>query len=340
MTIKQYGSSTHTYWKRVNGTNGYGRVNRYLGEVMWTSVLGAGNGRVSEAEMASKEMIQVQNAALTKFNGELQKAQYLASLIEAKSTAAVIQERALKALKLAKAFTSRDVKAIKRYFQDVPKRPPNRIRRRRRFYNRDASFDKGRVPAAWLEFNFVYRPLAGDIKAFSEIMNEPFPYEKIKGTCKVPDTHPANQADDKSLTNTWTNLCQIYGYARVKNANVNLIDRLGMTDAIGTVWELIPWSWAIDYFGNVGDYLSNIAPIYNQFDWQMQGTTKLCEKNVWKRFRIDPISKWEDTLFNGIRTTRSQGVPSFVFQFTYELNLRRASYLMSAIALTLKGKFK
>lgn len=340
MTIKTYGSSTSTYWKRVNGTNGFGRVNRYLGEVMWTSVPGAGNGRVSEAEMASQEMIHVQNDALTKFNGELQKAQYLASLIEAKSTASVIQVRALKALTLAKALTSRDVKAIKKYFQDVPKGPPNRIRNRRRFYNRDASFNKGRVPAAWLEFNFVYRPLAGDIKAFSEIMNEPFPYEMIKGTSKVLNTYPASQAEDRSLTNSWTNLCQIYGYARVKNANVNLIERLGMTDVIGTVWELIPWSWAIDYFGNVGDYLSNIDPAYNQFDWQMQGTTKLCQKSVWKRYRANPTSEWKDTLFNGIRTTRSPSVPAFTFQFTFDLNLRRTSYLMSAIALTLQGKFK
>jgi len=30
----------------------------------------------------------------------------------------------------------------------------------------------------------------------------------------------------------------------------------GNTIDMGTVWELIPWSWLIDWFGNVGDYLS------------------------------------------------------------------------------------
>lgn len=339
MTVKTYGSSTQTYWKRVNVSNGYGRVNRYLGEIMWTSVNAAGNGRVSEAEFGSPEMIFVQNAALSNFNGELQKAQFLASLFEAKSTAATIQARALKALRLAQALSKRDVKAIKRYFTDYPQRP-SRVRRHRRFYNRDASFNKERVPAAWLEFNFVYRPLAGDIKAFSDIMDEPFPYSKIQGTSKRQDLYPANQAEDKTLVNTYEYFCQIYGYARVKNANVNLIQRLGMTDVVGTVWELIPWSWAIDYFGNVGDYLSNIAPIYNQFDWEMQGTTKFCKKNVWKQYRASPSHNWEDTMFNGLRILRAPGVPPYEFQFTFGLNLRRTSYLLSAIALTLKGKFK
>lgn len=34
---------------------------------------------------------------------------------------------------------------------------------------------------------------------------------------------------------------------------------LGITITPATVWELMPWSWLIDYFGNVGDVISNIS---------------------------------------------------------------------------------
>lgn len=338
MTSRTYGSSTQPYWKRVSGSNGYGKVNRYVGEIMWCGVNFAQAGRVGTFRMSDGYMVAVTNKALNNFNQKLQQAQFLASLAEARKTASTIQVRAIKALQLASALSRRDVKAIKKYFLSF-KTPPQRVRGKRRYSNRSMHYDKSRIPAAWLEFNFVYRPLAGDVKAFHNIMNEPFPYDRIKG--RASETHnESTSIAGKSYQNVVTSRCSIYGYARVKNPSAGLATQLGFSDVIGTVWELIPWSWAIDYFANVGDYLSNISPIYDKFEWTMKGSTKMVQNLLYKQYREKPSVPYRVETFNGIRIERSPQIPSFAFQFSFELNLQRTSYLMSAIALTLKGKFK
>jgi hypothetical protein len=43
-----------------------------------------------------------------------------------------------------------------------------------------------------------------------------------------------------------------------------LADRLGLKPTPDTVWELSPWSWAIDWFSNTGDVISNVSDFANQ----------------------------------------------------------------------------
>jgi len=38
-----------------------------------------------------------------------------------------------------------------------------------------------------------------------------------------------------------------------------LADRLGATPSLETLWEVAPWSWAVDWFTNAGDVLSNVS---------------------------------------------------------------------------------
>lgn len=38
-----------------------------------------------------------------------------------------------------------------------------------------------------------------------------------------------------------------------------LADRLGLTPTPETLWELAPWSWAVDWFSNAGDVVANVS---------------------------------------------------------------------------------
>jgi hypothetical protein len=38
-----------------------------------------------------------------------------------------------------------------------------------------------------------------------------------------------------------------------------LADRFGLTISPELLWELTPWSWAVDWFTNTGDVISNIS---------------------------------------------------------------------------------
>lgn len=46
---------------------------------------------------------------------------------------------------------------------------------------------------------------------------------------------------------------------KVTNPNLYLASRLGLTNPIAVAWELVPWSFAVDWFVNVGEWI-------NQFD--------------------------------------------------------------------------
>lgn len=46
---------------------------------------------------------------------------------------------------------------------------------------------------------------------------------------------------------------------KVTNPNLYLASRLGLTNPVAIAWELVPWSFAVDWFVNVGEWI-------NQFD--------------------------------------------------------------------------
>lgn len=50
--------------------------------------------------------------------------------------------------------------------------------------------------------------------------------------------------------------CQ--AFARVTNPNANLLSRTGVTDLAGIAWDIIPWSFVVGMFANVGAMLSDI----------------------------------------------------------------------------------
>lgn len=52
-----------------------------------------------------------------------------------------------------------------------------------------------------------------------------------------------------------------YGYdsRKAMDSYALLADRLGLSLTPETLWELAPWSWAVDWFSNVGDVVKNVS---------------------------------------------------------------------------------
>lgn len=116
---------------------------------------------------------------------------------------------------------------------------------------------------------------------------------------------------------------------------------LGTGIGPGTVWSVLPWSWAVDWFTNVGDVMNNIQMMMNDglimdYGYVMETLTS---KKVWERHGTTPANGF---VLGGVagprswggwkRTTRKQRRQAnpFGFGITYGgLSVRQMSILAS-----------
>lgn len=260
-------------------------------------------------------MLDSRNKVIMKCREAFDDALLISDLVYAKSTIATINARAQQLLRLTRRIKRGDIAAIKR-----------------------ASKNLDAYPSAWLEWNFVYRPLAGSISSFIDVVDNPLLSQEVRALARCTDTYKSSYGwfDSTSVLNNAFYYAK--GRISVENPNQNLVSRLGLTDIIGLAIDVAPWSWAVSYFTNVTDYIGNFNPRYNnlvyeEFRHGYQG-------EIMFLYEDNQGFGWSSVM-NSLYTRRIPGkLPGISFKLVdVTINLRQTSYLMSAIALTLKGKF-
>jgi len=88
---------------------------------------------------------------------------------------------------------------------------------------------------------------------------------------------------------------------RLSITNIN--DAFGTTDLVESVWEIIPFSFIADWFVNLGDYLSALAP---NFDVDVLGTW--FKVTDYKYLKFTPTKMWYE--HNGYTRASSQMLQS------------------------------
>jgi hypothetical protein len=126
----------------------------------------------------------------------------------------------------------------------------------------------------WLEYAFGWKPLMSDIKAgyeaFSKSADEPLP-QSVAVTYRFNRTEPKALVDSLAVIGTSAMTSQVFisseleyscslkaGFSyTVSNSAANQQFRFGASvpDLVATGWELLPWSFLIDYFVNIGSVL-------------------------------------------------------------------------------------
>jgi len=143
------------------------------------------------------------------------------------------------------------------------------------------------VSGTWIEYSFGVRPLIADIedagKAVQELFyrpprlmirarvsqekaTEPYSDNLIAGNCVI----------NRRYTQTDFHKVVLYGVVDIDSTYKGGLDAFGLTvhEFLPTIWELIPYSFMVDYFTNIGDCLSawafNRAPVR----WIVMGERK------------------------------------------------------------------
>lgn len=105
-----------------------------------------------------------------------------------------------------------------------------------------------------------------DISTSMEVLSRPIPYHKVtarKSFSQVWVYGPvfangfnANRGyTRKHATHSTKFFCEIGAEVVVSNPNLYLASQLGLTNVAGTLWELTPWSFVVDYWFNVSQFL-------------------------------------------------------------------------------------
>lgn len=112
----------------------------------------------------------------------------------------------------------------------------------------------------YLEFHFGWSPLVADIYSAAKVLEDGIPPPTVKGrgigrdTVRVTGQYGYDQW-------TCTSKCQLIADVEIDNPNLNLLERLGVANPIAVLWEVVPWSFVVDWFSNVGQFLTALLPL-------------------------------------------------------------------------------
>lgn len=163
---------------------------------------------------------------------------------------------------------------------------------------------KGRAPKhrlkqiladTWLEYSFGWQPLISDVKAGAEalarwdlegegILNRRSRIRAFARTEQLWGTPPpAEEVDNNycyytrysrnvgSSTVIYTVGMEYNATAPVGSARrLAELSGFNLSDFVPTVWELIPWSFVVDYFSNVGDIIAYSCTDTSNMSWKQK----------------------------------------------------------------------
>lgn len=239
-----------------------------------------------------------------------QSAQLSTTIAEYRTSLSMITQRVLQIARFAHALRQGNLVRAASLLKLDPsaRRPRTGIRRGKSFGN------------AFLEWHFGWSPLVNDIGNAVDVLQAPLPSLTAKGSGK------ASTFSD-TLTQTWYHGKPLYGGTRreltvrcklqaevtVTNHNLYLANALGFTNPASIAWELVPFSFVVDWFIPVGNFLSQ----WTDFVGLSLGnatTTYYGDGNDWVRQYGHPEFSTFSRRKGIVRIERTYGIPSFALR--------------------------
>lgn len=121
---------------------------------------------------------------------------------------------------------------------------------------------------AWLEFTFGWSPLIGDIYNAINVLQTAFPTVPSRGSAsESSSTKEVFRPNWYRLTNTKAQ-CRLVADLVVTNPNLLLANQLGLLNPAAVVWDIIPFSFVVDWFLPVGGFIKTFN---DQAGLELQG---------------------------------------------------------------------
>lgn len=305
------------------------------------------------SDLFSKANRYAHNAALRRFidNVEVHQSMYedIHERQQSIDLTVKVAQRTLRLIKAVGAARKGNFKKLKNFLRGKPVHFRKQIEK--------AWKNRSKLPEGWLEYRFGIVPLVGSINTLATALSKDLPIGRVRGSGSASDSY-----DTKSDKVIWgyrtisgrqiqVNVkCRITAYVVGINPHKSLAALTGIYAPLSSAWSIVPWGWAVDYFANVGELISNLEP-------RFPGVSLAGEYTTYRRFadgqHFDEVKSAGlpfNVGFDGYPRNYSfhaqyfenERLPGASYQFSpefsAELSFGRLSNLLSAVYLTIKGR--
>lgn len=207
------------------------------------------------------------------------------------------------------------------------------------------------VPGLWLEYSFGWVPLVSDVYTILNNTFEP-PRNKVEAVYKVNSQRPFNresrayvQYGDLSVFHRCTATVEV----SVDVPALSAISQYGINNPLAVAWELVPYSFVVDWFLPVGDYIEQLGATaglsLTSYSSTLTSRYILSYENDINKsqrqqgyHRVDVASCFFDYR---VKNRILGPVPSYKFlvpENPMDQSLRRVSYALSLLSLAFSRK--
>lgn len=200
----------------------------------------------------SWQVVNCQNRALSKLEGKISNAAELgAAIFEGNQSLQMIAHRTQQLVSGARAMKRGNWLGVYKNLRGFTKEGAKAAAKRG-----PRNFSR-----AWLEYNYGWKPLAQDIYNAVDLVSSP--QQALQQVQSGAQHHYEWKWGNGSAWN-WTGSARantgvrLYGLVVVTNPNWHLRNRLGLINPVSVAWELVPFSFCVDWFVDIGSYIKNM----------------------------------------------------------------------------------
>lgn len=208
-------------------------------------------------------VLEAYNKAYSKFRAKLgEGAELGVSLAERKQAMDMMTARLLQLGRFARSLRRLDFQGAAKELGDSVVRSERfkKLSREQRFKRHGKAFGD-----TFLEFHFGWSPLVNDIGNAIDVLQGEIPnvHVKVRAASQllkwsnvISDNLPAQYWREDFREQCW---CEIGSDVRQTNPNLWLANQLGFVNPATLLWEVVPFSFVVDWFVNVSDFLSGFS---------------------------------------------------------------------------------
>ena len=247
------------------------------------------------------------------------------TLAEWKQSEKMIVLRAGQILSALKALKGGDVKKLERALQiDVSTQQARSARKsfRGRYAEGRNRFRDEKIPLPdrirrgsqdlsnlWLEYHFGWAPLLDDIHGACDVLKSNPPAQRVRATGKKDKKEVIVAGQYAwSLSGTYKVKAAVAAQVYISNTNLALANQLGLVNPASIAWEVVPFSFLVDWFIPVGKFLESWTDMLG-YTVRYPYNTLLREATSLQEYKQSSAS--QGAVCSAVGMTRALGIPPF-----------------------------